>query len=482
MSVSALLSREVIAAAEDAGAFRADLLRAVKLSPAMLEGVDARVPHEVHLALWREAAHRSADPSFGLRVAQRMEPQVYGAVGFAMGCSVDLGDAAARLQHFSRLLYDELTVAQEPRGDAVAFTYRLSAREASPQLFEAALASLVLNARRLAGPSFRAQQISLRHRGTPRRLRQLLGAPVLFGQPEDAVLVAREALSLPVRGANPLLASVLDRHADELLSRLPMAAGIVAHVRRVLHMSLPGGSLSLTSVARQLGLGARTLQRRLAAEGRMFEQPRSRGLAQAIEMRARFVHTAAPTRSAVDTMGRERMRMFVAAVGVVLSATACNSERREIRKQLKVVEIGTSSALFAMRKADEKVQRTHAKMESTRVLEVMPSEDEAHHKLPAKVSQALSLAFAARDYFDALSNTVQPAADFMAATRTLKDPRAALDVIRGIHRDHLAACGASPFDGEHIVQCVARWEEMVRAVNAFGDAATPYDVVFPKVR
>jgi len=59
------------------------------------------------------------------------------------------------------------------------------------------------------------------------------------------------------------LCSVLDRHAENLLSRFPPRNSIVDQSRSIIGHELRGGDPSLERVAAQLGLSARTLQRKL---------------------------------------------------------------------------------------------------------------------------------------------------------------------------------------------------------------------------
>jgi AraC-like DNA-binding protein len=82
----------------------------------------------------------------------------------------------------------------------------------------------------------------------------------------------RTWLDAPQPTADAALLRILDRHADALLARLPVAEGIEGRVRRALVRLLPGGSVSLVAVARSLGTSARTLQRGLAVEGVSFQE------------------------------------------------------------------------------------------------------------------------------------------------------------------------------------------------------------------
>jgi AraC-like DNA-binding protein len=66
---------------------------------------------------------------------------------------------------------------------------------------------------------------------------------------------------------------VLHQHAEGLLAQRALAAdGIVARVTTALTQRLPDGQARLAPVAAELGLSARTLQRKLAEAGSSFQQ------------------------------------------------------------------------------------------------------------------------------------------------------------------------------------------------------------------
>src|SRR5262249_2535552 len=74
-------------------------------------------------------------------------------------------------------------------------------------------------------------------------------------------------LDLPIMKADPGLCAVLDRHAEELLAKYPRSDDLVARLREIIRNELNGGDPGVDRVARQLGLSARTLQRKLREHG-----------------------------------------------------------------------------------------------------------------------------------------------------------------------------------------------------------------------
>ena len=78
-------------------------------------------------------------------------------------------------------------------------------------------------------------------------------------------------LSRPSQHADESLARVHEEFAERLLSSRE-AAEVTDRVRRLLAEHLESGVANLSSVARQLGMSARSLQRRLSDEGTNFRE------------------------------------------------------------------------------------------------------------------------------------------------------------------------------------------------------------------
>ena len=81
-------------------------------------------------------------------------------------------------------------------------------------------------------------------------------------------------LDLPVRGADPHLLALVTGHAEAALAKAGQRAARrpAGRVERVVLEALPRGTPTLGAVAEALGIGERTLARRLAGEGASFRR------------------------------------------------------------------------------------------------------------------------------------------------------------------------------------------------------------------
>ena len=80
------------------------------------------------------------------------------------------------------------------------------------------------------------------------------------------MIVERAVWDTTVATADPGLVTLLQRQADEVLQQLPAASSFVDNVRQVVRAGLAEPDQSIESVAQQLDMSPRTLQRRLADE------------------------------------------------------------------------------------------------------------------------------------------------------------------------------------------------------------------------
>ncbi len=270
MSSATSLVRAVLARAEREGVSARALLGPAALDPAVVADRDARVPTPAYLQVFAAAAERSRDDAFGASVAELLDASAFGLLGFVVASCATLRDAFERFCRYSRLLCDELRVDVVDRGAEVAIVYELDCTPRVSALFEMALTHLVRTSHRGTSRRFVPRRVTFRHRSASRALRERLGAPVELGAPEDAVVCAAADLTLPLRGHQPVLLDILDAQAARALEALPHDDDLLSRARATIRKLLPRGEPSLETVARQLGIGSRTLQRRLRDQSLTF--------------------------------------------------------------------------------------------------------------------------------------------------------------------------------------------------------------------
>jgi AraC-like DNA-binding protein len=260
--------------AEARGLSRASIAAHFGLDLATLDDVDGRLPTATLARMWNELPGLTGDPDMPLHVlphAARADPPLTVLVFLA---SPTLGEGLRRLVRYERITLD---TADEPaselvidgdRAHVVLHHERSSVLPPTGAVVDALLGVLMLS-RMATRTQVAPLAISLRH-PLPRRPEDYvaaLGCRVAFGAPRDRMTLAAADLALPHPDASRTLLSIVDRYADDALSRLPRGDDFMTALRRSIRARLPDGDLSPSDLAAAHGLSARTLQRRLEAAG-----------------------------------------------------------------------------------------------------------------------------------------------------------------------------------------------------------------------
>jgi AraC-like DNA-binding protein len=125
--------------------------------------------------------------------------------------------------------------------------------------------------RLLCGPSYRAQQVHLRHFPTAGalRYREFFQCPVSFGQPEYALIVRKQDLDRPIDRGDPRLRAMAEAFVKSIGDLHPL--DVQGQVSALIQRLLPTAHATLAVIAEHLCTQERTLQRRLAEHGTSFD-------------------------------------------------------------------------------------------------------------------------------------------------------------------------------------------------------------------
>jgi len=213
------------------------------------------------------------DPLFGLHIASRQDPEVF-------GCVTALCRAAPTVRAGIRCLIDYLPVVHAPDCEVVLVEGRETAELTwlvntdiginDQANYQAAMLNVKL-LQAMAGPQFRPTWISLsadpRNTDLP-ELERALGCRVQSRASRNSIAFPAHALEQPVPSANRLLFRLLGGYLEQL--RSASGPGIVERVESYISGALASGSCSIERCAERMGLSVRTLQARLAAENLRF--------------------------------------------------------------------------------------------------------------------------------------------------------------------------------------------------------------------
>jgi AraC-like DNA-binding protein len=230
------------------------------------------------VAFLEQAARLAADDLLGFRLGLSYDLRASGLPGYVAIAASTVREAMTNAVRYGAMRDTSAVYALED-GDGVV-RFRIDSCSAhmrgSRQATEFKAALVLAACHRWIGASFRPVEMRFAHpRAAERRaIERQFNCPVRFGTDVTEMVLSPEHMDLPVRGADPHLLALVTRHADAALA----GAGAARHgdlrsrVERVVLEELTKGAPTLARVADALGMGERTLARRLAGDGAPFRK------------------------------------------------------------------------------------------------------------------------------------------------------------------------------------------------------------------
>jgi AraC-like DNA-binding protein len=273
---------QVIAGALSTGSGKARaLLRRHGFGRVPREGVYAVTALARYNALFEDAAALLGEPTLGLRLGRTLSPSDLGPLGIYVVNQPDLRHALGAFTSHISALQGGTTVEVQEDGDIAQFTYRIQSPGIWPRRQDAefSLATTCTIIRALIGKDWRPLDVHFEHDrgGSAPALEAYFGVAPRFGESTNRLIFPREDLDRVsadggLRGiSSAILLPFIERHLNDLsLDSGPR--DIVAQVSAVIERRLGRTRLVIDSVAADLALPARSLQRALAARQVSFAE------------------------------------------------------------------------------------------------------------------------------------------------------------------------------------------------------------------
>ena len=236
---------------------------------------DSFVRLDHFLQMMEATAEELACPDLGLRLSAWQGLTILGPIAVIARNSRTLGAAfEAIAQYFyvhSPALH--LRVAPPDTDDSVRFDYEMSELPLAEmrQGYELSLANGARIIRLLGGQDARMSLVSFLHDkvGPDSSYAEALGCPVLFGQQWCGLELPADVAGRIIDNADPETRRIATKYLET--QHLPSNTSLAARVEELTRRLLPTGHCTADTVAEELRLHPRTLQRRLVEEGRTFQ-------------------------------------------------------------------------------------------------------------------------------------------------------------------------------------------------------------------
>ncbi|MFM9434028.1 AraC-like DNA-binding protein [Janthinobacterium sp. CG_23.3] len=266
----------LLEAAAARGVDAAALARAAGLAEHALHPLPEALAADDYVRLLDLGAAMSGDPHFGLHVGERVKLGTYSVYGLILLSCRDFGQAFEQTVRYEQLAHDLGRSALRVDGGVARYAWHSHYPPGRRHLVDSVFAGIRVFGNWLAGATLAPADIAFTHAGgagLEAEYVRVLGALPRFGADANVASFDARMLAWPVPNADVSLYPVLQRHAEQLMSKRAQAGGgIQALVHAAVMRNLTQGQVRLASIAQQLNLSPRTLQRKLSEAGATFQQ------------------------------------------------------------------------------------------------------------------------------------------------------------------------------------------------------------------
>lgn len=235
-------------------------------------GWEVRLPLPQIAGVWGRLLEVTGDPAFALRAAQHVDLTTCDVITYLEGNARTVEAALRTKFEFLPLITNAIEWTLEASGNEACLT--LHERPARPPL--APVAEYLLGARhvffqRFASPDWKLRRVTFRH-SAPEQTeahRSLFGITPEFDCACDQLWFDLSLLDAPMKGRDDALTELLRRYAEPELKAVAQSPSVSARVEAALQLGRDPG---ITTLAGELGMSTRTLQRELSNEGTSYAE------------------------------------------------------------------------------------------------------------------------------------------------------------------------------------------------------------------
>jgi len=207
------------------------------------------------------------DPCLGANAGTHCSRTPWGIVDYLGMSAANAREALDGIQRYSRLLIDhgDMVLTEINSQTACLSWQQVSRQQSAPHVVEFFFANWYRVNKPMLDRGDAHREVHFAHaaNGREQQLTELFEAPVQFGKKVNAVHFGRELLDQPTLYPHLGIHKSLEQAARIELSNLQFEDRLIKDVRDCIAGQLAEGVPRLEDISAQLGIGARTLQRRL---------------------------------------------------------------------------------------------------------------------------------------------------------------------------------------------------------------------------
>ena len=275
-SVYVFCPKAVVQAVSALGVDSASLLRDVGINPDLLRVPGERIPLAQYLELYREALERTGDPDLGLYVGHIIYFSGINLHLYMTTICRNLKEYFNVIPSTIRLRGDTGRVLIRPQGDYIRLEWHplnTALGQFRPLVDEMLRSSAeIVNSICALPVPVRAAEFAYPVPDDTRGLKRAFGSNLRFGCEVSCLYFSREAVRYPLVDLDFELGADFVAGPRSVLQETRGLDPFLQDVRIAIRRALPGGDLTVDTLAAELGISRRTLQRRLSEQGTSFKQ------------------------------------------------------------------------------------------------------------------------------------------------------------------------------------------------------------------
>lgn len=228
-------------------------------------------------AFFEHAAALTGDDTLGFRRGTKREMRRVGLICYVGMASPTIRTALVNMARYRRVFSDALEIdlgALDSEG-LLRWHFKVPSEIRRRQYVEFGASGLVHELRKASNRNFPLVAASFSHarKTNLAEFDRFFGCKVQFGTARNTLTFSQAVLDSPMATADDQLYSVLVDHCDLVLnSKSKNLPAIIVDVERAIADRLASGTAAQEDVARDLGMSARTLARRLSDEQTSFQK------------------------------------------------------------------------------------------------------------------------------------------------------------------------------------------------------------------
>lgn len=234
---------------------------------------DPVVTTDQYLTIWQAYSDLIEDTAKGIiKLLTIFETAHYPAPVLATYYARDYRDALNRMARYKQTCPPEnLRITEEGENCMIELDWLDAEQPGPPMLVGITLAFVLELGRRGTGQQLKAKCVEFTHpMGDTKKLETYFGCQIRIGANCNRLTLHRSDLDVPFVSYNEELLEILTPVLDKSLNEGQRSRSTTEVVRWIIKRNLTGGNLDIQTVASELGMSNRTLQRRLADEGTSF--------------------------------------------------------------------------------------------------------------------------------------------------------------------------------------------------------------------